>query len=386
MYMATEFTRLILRQGIEQERQNVVLRSGEPAYTTDYKRVFIGDDLTPGGLPVGMKFLGFVAFDENSNNVVGVNPGYTGDIIFETSTNLLYVLSGDDFANKNNYFSINKTPTPDNITLFNNRGQLSIIPNALDFSYFANFSIGRGLEKFSQIFIRMRDPGPGLTFNDEGVLIIQNNGVTNQMLASMEKDTVKARLGLGGVPSDITLREFANAISDFIIQSSSAGSIGVPIGTVIDFAGSTPPDGYLTCDGRAYRILDYPRLADALGNTWGPLTEDTFYVPNLMGRTTVGFGTNYFSGTSGLNTNIVGSYGGSFSVELTRSNIPRHVHEFKINLPRDTENPTVSGADVFLSRGITDDGPDLGTFGSIFGQPHTNIQPSAVVLKIIKAR
>lgn len=384
--MPTEFTRLILRQGIENERQDVVFRSGEPIYTTDYKRVFIGDDTTQGGIPVGMKFLGFCEFDSNSNTVFNVRPGYTGDIIFETTTNLLYVLSGDDFRNKLNYLSINKTPTPDNLTIFNNSGQLSLIPNSLDFSYVANYSIGRGLEKYNNVYIRMKTPGSGLGFTDQGVLEISEFGVTNDKLAPMEKDTVKARLGLGGSPSDVTLKEFANAISEFVIQSSSVGAVGVPIGTIIDYAGATPPAGYLRCDGASYLIADYPKLAQTLGNTWGQQTATTFYVPNLMGRTTVGYGTNYFTGTSSVNTSVLGSYGGTFSVELTRGNIPRHTHEFRINLPRDTESPAITGSQVTPTWGITDGGPDLGNFGSVFGQPHSNLQPSAVVNKIIKAK
>lgn len=385
MYMATEFTRLIIRQGAENERQDVVFRSGEPAYVTDYKRLFTGDGITQGGVPVGMKFLGFCTFDDNSNNVEGVNPGYTGDIAFETSTNLLYILSGDDFRNKRNYFSINKTPVPDNITIFNDGGRLGLLPNSLNFSYFAGFSIGRGLEKQNGLVLRLSQPGAGLDFDSNGKLALKELGITNNLLASMEKDTVKARLGLAGYPSDVTLREFANAISSFILETGGVGEIGIPVGTIIDFGGTTPPAGYLICDGREYSKDEYPKLAQVLQNTWGPQSTTTFTVPNLMGRTTLGSGSNYFTGTSGINTTI-GSYGGTAFVELQRSQIPRHNHEFRINLPLDTDTPSVTGSQTRPVFGTTDGGPDLGLYGSIIGQPHTNLQPSAVVLKIIKAK
>jgi len=387
MYMPSEFTRLIIRQGKENERQEVVFRSGEPAYTTDYKRLFIGDNTTPGGIPVGMKFIGFCEFDENSNSVEGVNPGYTGDIIFETSTNVLYILSGDDFRDKTKYISINRTPVPDNITIYNNDNRLSIIPSSLNFSYFAGFSIGRGLERADGFTLRMTAPGAGLGFDSQNRLEVSEGGITNTLLASMGKDTVKARLGLAGRPDNITLREFANAISGFIAESSSVGSVGVPIGTIIDFAGPATriPNGYLICDGSEYLISEYPNLAQLLGTTWGISEPLKFTVPNLMGRVTVGSGQNYFTSTTGINT-IVGSYGGTYSVELERSQIPRHSHEFRINLPLDTEMPSVTGTKTKSVWGSTDGGPELGTFGSILGQPHTNLQPSAVVLKIIKAK
>lgn len=385
--MSAEYTRLIIRQGLEDERQGVVFRNGEPAYTTDYKRLFIGDDLTPGGIPVGMKFLGFCTFDDNSNNVENVNPGYTGDIIFENNTNLLYVLSGDDFRNKNNYFAINKTPVPDNAVIFNNNGKLSVLPRSLNFNYFANFSIGRGLEKFNDLTLRLKQPGIGLDFDTGGNLSIKVGGVDNSLLASMDKDTVKARLGNAGSPGDITLRELANAISSFIAESTSVGSVGVPVGTILDFGGteSEIPGGYLVCDGKEYLKSEYPILALVLKSTWGVASDTTFTVPNLMQRTTIGAGENYFTGTSGINTNV-GSYGGTFSVELQRSQIPRHNHEFRINLPFDTELPAVSGTQSRPVWGFTDGGPDIGKFGSIFGQAHSNLQPSAVVLKIIRAK
>lgn len=383
--MSSEYTRLILRQGRENERPDVLFRSGEPAYTTDYKRLFIGDDTTLGGLPVGMKFLGFCNFDPNSNNVENVNPGYTGDIIFENSTNLLYVLSGDDFRDKNNYVSINRTPTPDNITLTGINGTLSLIPLSLTFDYFAPFSIGRGLEKFNELVLRIKDAGEGLTFDGSDQLSILDGGVQNKHLAAMDKDTVKGRLGLGGEPEDITLRDLAVSIRPFIEDDGTGGTtLGNPIGTIIDFAGTTPPGGYLICDGSEYSSNEYPELAQVLGTTWGVASVSTFAVPNLMGRGTVGSGQNYFTPTSGISTSV-GSYGGSLSIELQRSQIPRHHHDFTINLPGQTGGAfTDSATQRFW--GSTDGGPDLGSRNSNFGQPHSNLQPSAVVLKCIKAK
>jgi microcystin-dependent protein len=385
--MSSEFTRLIIRQGRENERQEVVFRSGEPAYTVDYKRLFMGDDTTPGGVSVGMKFIGFCEFDPDSNRVEGVNPGYTGDIIFETSTNVLYLLSGDDYRDKTKYISINRSPVPDNVNLYNNNNRISIIPNSLNFSLFAGFSIGRGLERNNNFTLRLSNPGAGLGFNSNNQLEIQQGAVLDNLLAPMGRDTVKARLGQAGAPSNITLREFANAISGFIAESNSVGSVGVPVGTIIDFAGTETsiPRGYLICDGSEHLKADYPTLAQILGTSWGVSENLKFTLPNLMGRVTMGAGVNYFSSTSGINTDV-GSYGGAYSVELQKNQIPRHNHEFRINLPFDTETPAVTGIKTRPVWGSTDGGQELGAFGSIVGQPHLNIQPSAVVYKLIKAK
>lgn len=384
--MSSEYTRLILRQGTENERQDVLLRSGEPAYVTNYKRIFIGDDLTPGGIPVGMRFLGFCNFDPNSNNVENVNPGYTGDFVFENSTNLLYVLSGDDFRNKNNYVSINRTPVPDNQTITGVGGKLSLITRSLNFDYFAGFSIGQGLEKFNDLILRIKAPGEGLSFNDGNSLELEEGGVQNKHLAAMDKDTIKGRLGIGGEPEDVTLRDLANSIRPFINEEDSGTtSIGVPIGTIIDYGGATPPRGYLICNGQEYSVIDYPELARILGTTWGVATVTSFVVPNLMGRTTMGSGTNYFTSTTGIGT-IPGSYGGASSIELQRGQIPRHHHDFSINIPIQSTVTSLSSSETLRFWGATDGGPDIGIRNSIFGQPHSNIQPSAVVVKCIKAR
>ncbi len=56
----------------------------------------------------------------------------------------------------------------------------------------------------------------------------------------------------------------------------------VPIGTIIPWTGSASssavvddaiPSGYVVCRGQALRAIDYPLLAQLLGNTYGPYQE-----------------------------------------------------------------------------------------------------------------
>ena len=56
----------------------------------------------------------------------------------------------------------------------------------------------------------------------------------------------------------------------------------VPIGTIIPWTGSSSssavlddaiPNGYVVCRGQALRAIDYPLLAQLLGNTYGPYQE-----------------------------------------------------------------------------------------------------------------
>jgi hypothetical protein len=50
---------LITRQGTDNDRTEVILKSGELGYTTDTKRLFVGDGSEYGGNVVGNKFRGY---------------------------------------------------------------------------------------------------------------------------------------------------------------------------------------------------------------------------------------------------------------------------------------------------------------------------------------
>ena len=56
----------------------------------------------------------------------------------------------------------------------------------------------------------------------------------------------------------------------------------VPIGTIVPWTGSSStsqlldeaiPTGYLVCRGQTVRAIDYPLLAQLLGNAYGPFQE-----------------------------------------------------------------------------------------------------------------
>ena len=82
---------------------------------------------------------------------------------------------------------------------------------------------------------------------------------------------------------------------DAIVQGGGGGGGGggvayAAIGSVLYHAGTTPPAGYLVCDGTVYNIADYPDLAqffaDNYGsaNHWGGDGTTTFAVPDWRGE------------------------------------------------------------------------------------------------------
>lgn len=88
-----------------------------------------------------------------------------------------------------------------------------------------------------------------------------------------------------------------------------------PVGTIIAQMGTTPPEGYLFCDGSIYNIADYKQLAEYIKNQfgtynyWGGDGETTFAIPNLQGEFLRGYSTNESkSVTDGVTTEAVGRH------------------------------------------------------------------------------
>lgn len=79
------------------------------------------------------------------------------------------------------------------------------------------------------------------------------------------------------------------------------------VGTIIQYFGSNPPKGFLSCDGSIYNIVDYSRLANHIEvefgrkNFFGGDGTTTFAVPDLRGEFLRGTGTNGATEISGSN-------------------------------------------------------------------------------------
>lgn len=60
---------------------------------------------------------------------------------------------------------------------------------------------------------------------------------------------------------------------------------GVPTGTIVAYGGSTPPNGWLLCDGAQVSRSTYAALYAAIGNAFGAGDgSSSFHLPDLRGR------------------------------------------------------------------------------------------------------
>jgi hypothetical protein len=105
--MANNTTKILIRRGTDVQRRTtnngIIFGPGEPAWCTDTKRLFVGDNSTRGGFPVGVQNLGKVSslFGSSTNgfsvealNVFNNKGASVGDFIFSNNDKSFYTLSG----------------------------------------------------------------------------------------------------------------------------------------------------------------------------------------------------------------------------------------------------------------------------------------------------
>ena len=153
-------------------------------------------------------------------------------------------------------------------------------------------------------------------------------------------------------------------------------------GVIQMFAGSTPPAGWLLCDGSAVSRTDYATLFAAIGTTWGVGDgSTTFNLPDLRGRAPIGAGAG-----SGLTARTLGGKLGSEYIQA-------HTHGF--TQPTITSKYKNDGTTGGSARRYVQDGTSSsttlatasgGAVGAVSGATTGsagNMQPSAVVNFII---
>lgn len=153
-------------------------------------------------------------------------------------------------------------------------------------------------------------------------------------------------------------------------------------GVIQMFAGSTPPAGWLLCDGSAVSRTDYATLFAAIGTTWGVGDgSTTFNLPDLRGRAPIGAGTG-----SGLTARTLGGKLGSEYLQA-------HTHSFTqptISSKYKNDGTTGGSARRYVQDGTsssttlaTASGGAVGAVSGATTGSAGNMQPSAVVNFII---
>lgn len=167
-------------------------------------------------------------------------------------------------------------------------------------------------------------------------------------------------------------------------------------GTVLDFAGSTAPDGWLLCYGQPVSRATYANLFTAIGTTYGAGDgSTTFNLPDCRGRVHAGKDnmggtaanrlTNSGTGNPGIDGATLGAAGGVDRTGLSASNIPAHTHNFHFQTATATSGAAIIPQTFTPGTGTSASTDSSGGNGTATGDAHTNTQPTIVFNKIIKA-
>jgi microcystin-dependent protein len=206
----------------------------------------------------------------------------------------------------------------------------------------------------------------------------------------------------------LTYRTGTSGTSSGLFKQSRdtfVGDLGVPIGTILPFAGATAPYGYLLCDGAEIERIKFSDLFDVIGVAYNGTSAlngvGTFRLPDLRGRFALGRDNMDNNGTvpspagpyidagggnvdrvPGIEADTVGQGAGQSSVALTLSNLPEHTHSLRngnvpyfairtdtaVNPPATTGlGPTAPGQAQYLNNSGPVTIPDGTTLGNAIG-------------------
>lgn len=282
--------KLLVRRGSNSDRQNIVLSQGEIGYTTDTKRLFVGDGQTHGGIIIGNKYAG------NTTDPTTLTAPLTGDIAFNSNNKRLIVFKGgnNELANWEQiggvYSSHNNT-----ITVSTTNG---FAVGTLSAGNFSADALGSSMQL---------DAGNRVDINATS---ISTNSITPKtspylgLPGNVSFNDVNYNWPTGGVGADKYLSTdisgnltWANTIAPTnIFVASSAGQL--PVGSIMPFVSSAnAPSGWLLCNGQSVTTAAYPALSAVIGYNYGG-SGANFNVPNLIGKTLYGVDSSPASSTT----------------------------------------------------------------------------------------
>ncbi len=178
-----------------------------------------------------------------------------------------------------------------------------------------------------------------------GQALAIHNLATNGIVARTGSGTVSARTltasgngisvsngdGVSGNPT-VSL-SIGTGASQVAAGDHTHSDLGAPVGSIMIWAGSTAPTGWLLCDGTADSTTTYSALYAVVGTTYGS-GSGTFLVPNLKGRIPVGLN------SADASFDARGETGGEKTHTITTAEMPSHTHTFTGTAHNHTVDPT----------------------------------------------
>ena len=157
---------------------------------------------------------------------------------------------------------------------------------------------------------------------------------------------------------------------------------GFYIGQISTFGFAFAPRYWAQCNGQLLAIAQNQALFSLLGTTYGGNGQTTFALPDLRGRTPMGYASSAGGGSDPSTPYVLGQVGGTETVTLVSTQIPAHLH----SAAGTTSNGTVRNPNnaIYANTTASLHAPNTGGLvplnpatvaSSGSTQPHTNLQP-----------
>ena len=212
------------------------------------------------------------------------------------------------------------------------------------------------------------------TYTPYEMIGFENGTLVTPASADLETGQVTMPVYSGKAPINATnlnhLEQGLKDLETYILTGGSVFGGNNPIGSVSLWNMSTPPIGYLICDGTTYSKSQYPDLYDALGSDY-QISAEQFKVPDFRGLIPIGAGTHQDT-NSKSKTFTLGAEYGEYEHKLVALELPK----LGVTFAGTTGNFNCLYVGEQSGNFSADQNGDT---------PHNNVQPSLAVNFIIKA-
>lgn len=210
-------TKILFRRGVNSSRVSVPLQLGEPGYSTDTKRLFVGDNSTLGGNPVGVVNYGVVpalsgsyVYSNTNTNMASsafilLSAAYIGDFVYDLATTSIWSVSstttiaGSSVPVLSNFSHLYSTTSYNTNQFYYNGSQLTI----------QNSQNGQGYGIGSnELNSSVTAGSPTLSGGSGSPLTVKAGGIANNFLANYTTGANSVKISNGSnVITDVAINQ-----------------------------------------------------------------------------------------------------------------------------------------------------------------------------------
>ncbi len=237
--MANNTTKILIRRGTDAQRRTtsggIIFGPGEPAWCTDTKRMFIGDNSTRGGYPVGIQNLGKVnalfgsstnGFSVEAINTFNSKGASVGDFIFSNNDKSFYTLSG-----VSSFPPLSADFIKYDFTFLVNTNTFEFVSNLLNLKTEGVPSQALSLAAFDQVTIEKSSINAPVS--------LKNGGVQNIHLAQVPANSVK----LNNSNATATLNNISVGENQAVGRMTSSVLSAIPFSAIVSNANFVGTNG-----------------------------------------------------------------------------------------------------------------------------------------------